>query len=74
MFRTTPTECMPGDDVHACRVADWPKMSGKSAIAFQRFTGVKRYPGPLVRKGKHIFAIPERGNLARCVYAHDREF
>lgn len=72
-FRTDPEKCMPGDDVHDALVKDWPEMSNKSAVAFQKFTGVRRYYGVLVRKGKHIF-VRQGSDLARCVYAHEREF
>lgn len=66
---------MPGDDVHKALVRSWPEMTGKSVVQFQKFTGVRTYHGRLVRRGKHIFHVPEGSDpMARCVYANEREF
>lgn len=72
MYRDDPTQCMPGDLVLAAKLEGWPEMTGRSVIAFQKFTGAQTR-GRLVRKGKHIFDIGYE-HIARCVYAHDREF
>lgn len=72
--RSKPQDCMPGDRTLASQVAHWRVMSGKEAVAFQKWTGIKNYNGYLVRDGKWIFAVSPDAQLAKCVYAHDRSF
>lgn len=69
-----PWLCAPGDTVERRHVADWPKMTDKSAVAFRKFTGTRLSPGTyLVRKGNHIFEVGD-ADLALCRYFHSREF
>ena len=67
-----PNAAMPGDHVRVEKVADWPRMSEKSAINFRRFTGANKEAYNLVRKGPRIFAVGR--DLSKCVYNHTREF
>lgn len=74
-LHAVPEACMPGDFVPLDVVKDWPRMSGKSTIAFRRFVGSARNTDyELVRKGKHIFTLDCGGIYAKCVYNHTREF
>jgi hypothetical protein len=69
-----PEACQYRDLVDRAKVADWPHMTGKSVVAFQKFTGYRLRPGCyLVRKGNRIFEVGD-SNLALCVYNNSREF
>lgn len=73
-FQRDPLKCVPGDTVERWHVADWPKMTDKSAVAFRKFTGTRLSPGTyLVRKGNHIFEVGD-ADLALCKYFHSRAF
>ena len=74
-IQTTPEACSPGNWVLRAKVADWPRMSGKSVIAFRRFVGSKRNEDyELVRKGTRIFTLDTGTDYAKCIYNHTREF
>lgn len=72
MYRTDPLKCFLGDTVDKSAVIDWPQMSGPSAVAFRRFTGL-RISGVLVRQGNLIFEVGD-AELALCRYNYHKEF